>query len=444
MARRAAGVKRANRVRRAITAFFRLCVRIFFRRIELVGLEHVPSGGAVIFAVNHPNGLVDPLFLLCFAPRPVSFLGKAPLFSYPVIGWLARTFDAIPVYRREDNVGGSNHETFAKARSVLREGGSIAIFPEGTTHDDPALRGLKTGAARIALGARLDDMTVVPTGIYYTARHVFRSSALVVFGEARRVPHAGVDEHGEPRIEDVERLTKDIEAGLDSVTLQADSQAALDLIVRAEDIFTADEDQPLAVELDLRRRFVDGYHYLSANDPERLARLQSAVVQFESELRSAKFEIDELKPRIDPLRLFHVLVMLPVAVAGAIVHYPTYKTVAMFAKRFSNGEVVLISTVKFLSALALYPLTYLALAVLTGWKFGLALGVLALFVLPFVGYTTLRVFEDLDDIVGDVRALTHRLLRRRGYIRLLEQRQAIKREILAVAGELETASSPPR
>lgn len=440
MARRANRVKRANRVRRAITAFFRVCVRIFFRRIEVVGLERVPVDGPVVFGVNHPNGLVDPLFLLCFAPRPVSFLAKAPLFGYPVIGWLARTFDAIPVYRKQDNTSGSNQETFSKARAVLREGGSIAIFPEGTTHDDPALRELKTGAARIALGAQLDDMVVIPTGIYYTARHVFRSSALVMFGEARRVPRANIDESGEPPIEDVERLTRDIDAGLDSVTLQADSRSALELITRAEDIFTADEEQPLAEELDLRRRFVDAFHSLSAHDPERLERLQSAVMQFESELRRARFEIDELKPRIYPMRLVHVLLMLPVAIAGAVVNYPTYRLIGVLAKRFSNGEVVLISTVKFLAALAFYPLTYIALASLAGWRFGLAIGLLTLAALPFVGYTTLRVFEDLDDIVGDLRALAHRLLRRRGYIRLLEQRQAIKREILAVADELKTAA----
>jgi len=64
-------------MRKAITAFFRMALRIFFRRIEIVGLERAPAGSAVIFAGNHPNGLVDPLFLLCFAERPVSFLGKA-------------------------------------------------------------------------------------------------------------------------------------------------------------------------------------------------------------------------------------------------------------------------------------------------------------------------------------------------------------------------------
>jgi glycerol-3-phosphate O-acyltransferase/dihydroxyacetone phosphate acyltransferase len=428
--------RRANGLRRIITAFFRACLRIFFRRIEIAGLERVPADGPIVFAVNHPNGLVDPLFLLCFAPRPVSFLAKAPLFHMPVIGWIVKAFDAIPVYRKQDNTTGSNQEMFARTRSLLREGGSIAIFPEGTTHDDPALRELKTGAARIALGAQLDPMLVIPAGIYYTAKHQFRSSALVVFGEPLRMPRVSVEENGEPSFEAVEELTRAIDAGLDRVTLQADSRNALELITSAEDIFTADEEQPLAEEWDLRRRFVDGYHYLCTHDPQRLERLQSAIQQFQAELRRTRFEIDELKPRIDPLRLFRVLVLLPLAIAGAIVNFATYKLIGALAKRFSNGEVVLISTVKFVAALAFYPLTYIALASAAGWRWGWMAGLATFVSLPVLGYVALRVFEDLDDIIGDLRALMHRLLRRRGYIRLLEQRQAIKREILAVAKEL--------
>ena len=413
-------------MRSAITAFLRLCLRIFFRRIEVEGQQRVPRSEPVIFAVNHPNGLVDPLFVLCHSGRAVSFLAKAPLFRYPVIGWFVRKLDTIPVYRKQDNATGSNEETFAKSRDVLRRGGGIAIFPEGTTHDDPQLRELKTGAARIALSAGVGEVVVVPTGIYYTAKHVFRSAALVVFGEPLRVPSDGV---AEP--EEVDALTHAIDAGLDAVTLQADSHAALDLIARAEDIVAGGPDQPLAEELILRRRFVAGYHYLRTHDPARLEKLQQSVVQFEAELRSARIDVHALRPKLSLARIFRVLVMLPLALIGAVVSYPTYRLIGFLAKRFAKGEGAVTATIKFLAALLLYPLTYIAVAIVVGTRLGWIAGVATAVALPFVAWIALRGFEDMDAIIGDLRALvTNRE-------QLLAKRRAIRDELVAIEKEFD-------
>ncbi|MGZ5440251.1 MAG: lysophospholipid acyltransferase family protein [Thermoanaerobaculia bacterium] len=412
-------------MRATITRFLRLCLKIFFRRIEIEGLERVPRVAPVVFAVNHPNGLVDPLFVLSYVGRPVSFLAKAPLFRYPFIGWFVRKLETIPVYRKQDNTTGSNRETFEKSREVLRRGGSIAIFPEGTTHDDPQLRELKTGAARIALGAGVGEVFVVPTGIYYTAKHVFRSAALVVFGPPLRVASSG-----ETNPEEVDALTMAIDAGLDAVTVQADSHAALDLIARAEDIVTANDEQPLAEELELRRRFVEGYHDLRAQDPARLERLEQAIAQFEAELRSAGLDVHALRPRISVRRLLRVVVLLPLALIGAMVSYPTYRLIGVLARRFAKGEGAVTATIKFLAALALYPLTYLAIAVAVGVRWGWIGGVLTGLLLPFVGYVALRVFEDIDDIIGDVRGLVA------NREQLLAKRRAIREEIVAIEREI--------
>jgi 1-acyl-sn-glycerol-3-phosphate acyltransferase len=431
-------------MRRPITAFFRFCLRIFFRRIELMGLERVPRDGAVVFAVNHPNGLVDPLFLLCFAPAKVSFLAKAPLFGYPIIGSIIRAFDAIPVHRKEESSGRSlaelNAEMFARARSVLQRGGGIAIFPEGTTHDDPHLRELKTGAARIALGANV-EATVVPTGIYYTAKHAFRSSALVLFGEPIAVEPLSVGDeheppHPEPPPEDVDGLTAAIEAGLDAVTLQAESHTALDFISRAEDIFSSDDEQPLIEEFDLRRRFLEGYHFLARRDPRRLTKLRHSMARLEAELRRAKLDVHELQPRIDARRLFRVLILLPLALVGAAVHWPTFRLVDVLAKRFAKGEGSMLATMKFLAALAFYPVTYITLALLVGWRFGAIAGGVTLLAMPALGYLALRVLEDTDDVIGDLRALLHRIFRSYGYSKLVARRAAIRDEMLNVAREM--------
>lgn len=426
-------------MRRAVTAFFRFCLRIFFRRIELLGWERVPSAGSVVFAVNHPNGLVDPLFLLCFAPARVSFLAKAPLFGYPIIGPIVRAFDTIPVHRKQEagdrSLAEANAQMFARAREVLQRGGSIAIFPEGTTHDDPMMRELKTGAARIALGAGVEAMTVVPTGIYYTAKQAFRSSVLVLFGEPIPVKALGVE--GEPPAGEVERLTAAIDAGLDEVTLQAESHAALDLIARAEDIFSGNDEQPLVEEFDLRRRFLEGYHYLLRKDPRRLAKLEHSMARLEAELRRAKLDVHELQPSVKVAHLLLVLLLLPFALIGAIVHWPAYLLVDALTRRFSNGELNMMATVKFLAALALYPLTYVTLALLAGWRFGAMAGVATLFVVPLLGYVAVRIMEETEDLSGDLRALQHRMFRGYGHARLVTRRQAIRDEMLNVAREME-------
>src|SRR5215510_711607 len=175
-------------IRRVIVGLLRLALRSYFRRIEVTGLEHVPLETPVIFVLNHPNALVDPVFLLCLAPRRVSFLAKAPLFHMPVIGYLVKALDSLPVYRRQDEGQDvrKNEETFIAARKLLAKGGTIGICPEGVSHDEPGLRPIKTGAARISLAAvstgEVNELKIVPAGLYYTSKTSFRSSALLYFG----------------------------------------------------------------------------------------------------------------------------------------------------------------------------------------------------------------------------------------------------------------------
>jgi 1-acyl-sn-glycerol-3-phosphate acyltransferase len=121
-------------------------VGLFFRRIEVAGRQHVPANGPVIFILNHPNALMDPLVLLCRAGRPVSFLAKEPLFRMPVIGTLVRAMDSIPVYRRMDQADTANNaKTFAAARDLLKRGGAGAVScgisrRSQIRHSAPALR----------------------------------------------------------------------------------------------------------------------------------------------------------------------------------------------------------------------------------------------------------------------------------------------------------------
>ncbi|MDB4997517.1 MAG: Acyltransferase domain protein [Myxococcaceae bacterium] len=172
---------------------FRRVVQIYFREIEIVGELPDASVGGRIFAANHVNGLVDPILVLTTSPCVVSPIGKAPLWKIPVLRWLLDAVDAVPIVRRRDDPGktsAANDEVFAKVAAHLGKGGNILIFPEGTSHNEPHLVPLRSGAGRMLAkahegGAR--GLTFQSVGLEFEARDIFRSRTLVVYGPVRSV-----------------------------------------------------------------------------------------------------------------------------------------------------------------------------------------------------------------------------------------------------------------
>jgi 1-acyl-sn-glycerol-3-phosphate acyltransferase len=443
-------------IRRIIVALVRLALRIYFQRIEVSGLEHVPRETPVIFVLNHPNALVDPVFLLCLAPRRVSFLAKAPLFRMPIIGYLVKALDSLPVYRRQDEGEDvtKNQETFVAARKLLARGGTIGICPEGVSHDEPGLRPIKTGAARIALAAvatgEVTNLRIVPAGLYYTSKTRFRSDALLYFGVPIDVEPVQLEPNGTPPRDAVRKLSSQIERALRDVILDAKHEEELQVTARAERIFSSESEnsESLRDELRLQQRFIKAYSILQQRQPERLHKLELRMVRFEEELKQAGMDPEELAPPGSTLKVFAsiirrsilFLLMLGPAVIGSVAHYPAYKLGGLLATRISRDSEDVISTVKIISAMLLFPLTWLVVTILVYKTFGWILAMLALLVIPISGYVAIVFFEELDRSIAGVRVLTYFLVRRRFFVRLLAERKAIRSEIIALGKETPVAS----
>jgi 1-acyl-sn-glycerol-3-phosphate acyltransferase len=443
-------------IRSVIVALVRLALRIYFQRIEVTGVEHVPLKTPVIFVLNHPNALVDPVFLLCLAPRPVSFLAKAPLFRMPVIGYLVKAVDSIPVYRRQDEGEdvSKNQETFIAARKLLAKGGTIGICPEGVSHDEPGLRPIKTGAARISLAAvstgEVSNLKIVPAGLYYTSKTSFRSDALLYFGNPIDVRPVTLEPDGTPPRDAVRQLSSEIERSLRAVILDAQHKEQLQLTARAERIFSSatNNGESLKNELRLQQRFIRAYPILQSQQPDRLRKLELRMMRFEEELNQAGFDPDELSPPSSTLNVFTAIVrrsilfllMLGPALIGTVAHYPAYKLGGFLATRISRDSDDVISTVKIISAMLLFPLAWILLAVLAYVFSGWLLAVSVLVVVPFAGYVAIVFFEELEKSIAGLRVLMFFLLRRRFLLRLLAERNAIRDEIIALGKETPAAS----
>lgn len=444
-------------IRRIIVAIVGLALRIYFQRIEVTGVEHVPLDTPVIFVLNHPNALVDPVFLFCLAPRPVAFLAKAPLFRMPIIGYLVKALDSLPVYRRQDEGEdvNKNQETFIAARKLLARGGTIGICPEGVSHDAPGLKPIKTGAARISLAAvstgEVSDLKIVPAGLYYTSKTRFRSDALLYFGNPIEVEPVELEPDGTPPREQVRQLSSQIEKALRDVILDAQQEEELQTTARAERIFSSasndGEPESLKHEMRLQQRFIRAYPIIQSLHPERLRRLELRMLRFEQELNQAGVDTDELTPPSSTSRVLAAilrrtilfLLMLGPAVIGTITHYPAYKLGGFLATRLSRDSDDVVSTIKIISALLLFPLTWIVLTVLGYVFFGWLVALAALVVIPFCGYAAILFYEELDKSIAGLRVLTFFLVERRFFVRLLAERNAIRDEIIALGKETPAA-----
>ena len=140
---------------RFITGPFRS--RWFDLRLE--GVENVPPTGPVVLAPNHISFL-DSALLMYELPRKVVFLGKADYMQ----SWRTRFFRAagmIPV----DRGGRGLVSTLGVAAHVLKEGGAIGVFPEGTRSRDGRVHKGRAGAAYLA---QRTNAALIPVGIIGT------------------------------------------------------------------------------------------------------------------------------------------------------------------------------------------------------------------------------------------------------------------------------------
>jgi len=198
----------------------------------------------------------------------------------------------------------------------------------------------------------------------------------------------------------------------------------------------------------LQQRFIKAYPIVQQLQPDRLRRLETRMMRFEEDLNQAGVDPEELSPPGSTSRvlvaivrrLTQFLLMLGPALIGTVTHYPAYKLGGLLATRLSRDSEDVISTIKIISAMLLFPLTWIVLTVLAYFFSGWLLAVVVLVVVPFCGYLAIVFYEELDKSIAGLRVLMFFLVRRRFFVRLLAERNAIRNEIVALGKEIPTAT----
>jgi glycerol-3-phosphate O-acyltransferase / dihydroxyacetone phosphate acyltransferase len=396
---------------RLVRTLGRLIAKAWFRSIETEGTERISVDRPVLICANHANGFVDPVLIVAASPRPVRFLAKSTLWKFKPLGPVLNLAGVLPVYRRQDGATAGNVNTFAACDAELAADGAIGLFPEGTINDTLKLLPLRTGAARIALGARAagaEALRIVPVGLLYEDKAAPRTRVLVRVGEPIDLDEvwdeivlpgesAGADNHAA-----VDRLTAMITRVLDDAYVSYDDEASLHHVETAARVALrapgADPAHavPMARVEPVARR-------LAALPPEQLAPVLEATAAYSSQLDLLHLNDRDVVPgntlprlhtRLNRSATAIVVLAIPAAV-GAGVNLPPYAAVRLVSRRpisrASRGTLLM------LASMVAYPATWIGWALLAKrrlqhpWRAAFVAG-------PLGGYATVACWEQIDRV----------------------------------------------
>lgn len=334
-------------------------MRLYFRDIERVGAPPAATTRGRVFVSNHTNALLDPVLVMTDAPCEISPVAKSTLWKIPVFNWILDRAGAVPIIRKKDNPNkdaSANDAVFDKIASHLSGGGNILIFPEGTSHSEPKLAPLRSGAARM-MAAAAERGGVPPTfqavALEFDDKQDFRSRCLVLWGPVRTfddMPGEGEDQ--------IQAATMQMEADLKDLLVEGETHADRMRIAHVAELLATDAgDTSLAGWSDVGRQVELASRTLRTVDSSLVARVAQHVDAYYGELE--RLGLDDLqvaggpaRHAPEPLSPLKRAALAPLAASGFALYAIPYFLPRWIARRADPDAT---STIKLGAALVVYP-----------------------------------------------------------------------------------------
>ena len=360
-----------------------------------------------------------------------------------------------------------HHNMYDAVYRRLDNGGVVAIFPEGGSHDRSSLLPLKAGIAVMALGAcdrygesLRSELRVVAVGLNYFSGHRFRSRVFVDYGEPFEVRKELVDMYrkGDKRQASAQ-LLDEILTAVKGVTVQAPDHKTQELLYMLRRLFVADDhrlsiDHKVAITRGIARAFEADRHLPEVQD------LVGRVGEYNEKLKQYKLHdrrvaqgaaneavmesVDALAILIarSTLLLFYAVALVP----GLLLASPLLVTAELIARSKAKAAVAgsrvklegkdVVGTWKVLVGIVLVPalhFTYTSLLYsFTAYKHAVAY----FFFMPFVSATSIIASESALDLARSIGALYYLIFDRRTGAQLRVSRKRLKDDLRKIADDL--------
>jgi glycerol-3-phosphate O-acyltransferase / dihydroxyacetone phosphate acyltransferase len=347
----------------SLRAAAHVALRWYYADVVVQGAERVPERGPLLVVANHPNALVDALLVSTALRRRIMLTAKATLFEHPLLAPLLRTIGVVPLRRAADERAAAtqssdgtiavarNVDAFQQVRATLAAGRAVLVFPEGISHDAPALAPLRTGAARMALDAATQGvrgLQLLPLGLVFECKERPRSRVLVRAGTPIDLD-LWLAAHGDGS---AAALTTELDAALRTVTLNFASDARAERAVTLARALAAIADtppnlahpRPLATEAAIAMRIERATDAVAEASPALAAEADGFIARvFDLERRLARAGATLADIQISP-RLRHgawfvvreaslAALALPVALLGRVTHWLPLRLARSLAMR---------------------------------------------------------------------------------------------------------------
>ncbi len=394
----------------------KIATRIYFKNKHVSGKGNIPKGKPVMFVANHPGAFMDPIVIGTFGDRSLYYIARGESFKNKFASWFFKRLHMIPVYRKEETpeLTHKNSEIFSACYEHFEKGRSLMIFPEGTSKIEYRLRKVKSGAARIALGAESQndfglDLTIVPVGLTYSNPKNFRTDVHVSFGKPISIREYK-EEYEEDSFVTARRLTKNIEQAIKNQMLLIENQENDMLFNQLQSLYFDEmikrfKEPNLSNEekLKLKNDLVKAIDYFKNSKPELIKKLQQLLNEYFHEIQDIELKHPEFNKRLVGGKTSftnHVLNLvggLPIFITGFITSFIPYRLSGYMAEKFSKRD-------DFTGALRLVIGSFTFLFTYVGWAFvfsffvSVPISIVASLMLPIIGMYTLgylRIYKAL-------------------------------------------------
>jgi glycerol-3-phosphate O-acyltransferase / dihydroxyacetone phosphate acyltransferase len=339
----------------------KIAIKVFYKKIQVQNSQFLATGVPVIVVANHPNTFMDPILIALQIKQPLYFLSNGSVFTNPFTKWLWKQFQMIPIYRQKDAVEGvdkaeANKKAFGKCFDFLAKKGSLLIFPEGSSITERRLREIKTGTARIALGAEFQNdfklnLKILPIGINYSAPQKFRSEVFLNVGEPILLDtfkeKYNLDDH-----KTVNELTDQIEQSLQDLIIHIPNEESDKLAEKVEILFKNDlfreyqfSNQNKAEDFEIVKEIVVAIEFHKKENPEKIQKIQTDINAYFQNLKRLNISDEAFTSKDQKdifLAIFSTLSFLilgfPLYLYGFLNNYLPYLLPSVIAEKFTDEE----------------------------------------------------------------------------------------------------------